>query len=353
MSDSDTLGPDGGRAQPPAYSISIDSPSGEKLLELRVGDLARLPAKEASDLLVVSAFPDDYLPTPGSLIGALAEEGISVAELAKNKEEDLRRFTSCWLSKKLPKGGTGFKRILCFEPTVRGRPPEVVGDIFRAIISLVEGTDEYDSVAMPVVAAGDQKAPLEDILPPLLDAASRWLQLGLNIRRLSVYVRGQSEVERALPHFRAADSTPISSSHLDQARYDVFISYSHRDAEAVSHVSQAITTLRPDTRIFIDRQELVNGMPWQQHIYEAIDASQKVMTLLSEDYLQSEMCKEEYNIAKLRAREARSDILFPVLLRSTPLPSYMKLVQWEDCREADESKLDAAVRQLVESLTSS
>jgi hypothetical protein len=83
-------------------SITIRHQGRDRTIMQFVGDLAALPASEAVDVLVVSAFPDDYAPTPGSLIGALSRRGISVADLSQAKAVDLRRFSSCWLSAPLP-----------------------------------------------------------------------------------------------------------------------------------------------------------------------------------------------------------------------------------------------------------
>jgi hypothetical protein len=60
-------------------------------------------------------FPDDYVPTPPSLIGQLFSHlDIDVRALAKDKEEDLRNLYSCWWSKPLP-DHISYKKILCFE----------------------------------------------------------------------------------------------------------------------------------------------------------------------------------------------------------------------------------------------
>jgi hypothetical protein len=48
-----------------------------KRIELHQGDLTELSPDEAVDLLVISAFPNDYTPTNTSLVGALNRKGLS------------------------------------------------------------------------------------------------------------------------------------------------------------------------------------------------------------------------------------------------------------------------------------
>ena len=81
-------------------SLSIIHGEEERKISLYQGDLASLSENEAVDILVVSALPGDYTPTFGSLIGAIHNKGVSVAQLAENKLMDLRTISSCWLSQK-------------------------------------------------------------------------------------------------------------------------------------------------------------------------------------------------------------------------------------------------------------
>jgi hypothetical protein len=49
----------------------------ERRISLYRGDLSPIPSHQAVDLLVVSAFPNNYAPVPDTLIGALHQRGCS------------------------------------------------------------------------------------------------------------------------------------------------------------------------------------------------------------------------------------------------------------------------------------
>lgn len=346
-------------------------------VELLLGDLTELDADHALDVLVVSAFPGDYLPTDGSLIGALSRKGLSVAALARDKDVDLRSAYACWLSRPIPPGAPGlrFSRILCFEPRTRGAPPEVVGDIFRALTPLLAERPDIRRIGLPVVAAGDQGYAVAEMLTPLLDAAVHWIARGLPIDRLAIAVFDPADLDAARAAFAAFKATlptdvsarrgtltpplppplhgPTDATDADTgpaAHYDVFISYAHEDTAASEALVTALRRLQPDLRIFVDRQVLNIGCAWQPEIFETLDRCRKVVTLLSPDYLASKVCKEEFNIAWIRARESDEDVVFPIYLFTAPLPTYMKYRNYVDCREGDAGKLEAASRTLLTSL---
>src|SRR5690349_3981223 len=162
--------------------IEINEPGRIATIQLLQGDLTALPAEHETDLLVMSAFPGDYIALEGSLIHAFLKKGFSVEDLSRNKAADLRSQLHCWLSNPLSKSDQekfNIKQILCFEPGEKiKQPEEVVGDIFRCINTFAFD-DDNNVVAMPIIATGYQKIPLEKILPALLQASYFWLNNGL------------------------------------------------------------------------------------------------------------------------------------------------------------------------------
>jgi hypothetical protein len=321
-----------------------------KRIELLKGDLTLPGPGDAFDLLIVSAFPNDYIPTKTSLIGALHRKGLVVAQLATTKELDLRVNFSCWLSQALPFSTLGFHRILCFEPLVRGSPPAVVGDIFRALTPILGQRSEIKSAAMPIVAAGDQGWSVKNMLEPLLDAALHWMEQGLPLDLLKIVTYSDAQSAEAEAVFSAwaskYQSMPTPSSE-GPADFDVFISYAHENSPDVDSFERLLTQKHPEIRIFLDRKNINVGMAWQPEIFESLDRCRKVVAIFSPDYLRSKVCKEEFNIAWVRSRESDRDIIFPVYLYSANLPTYMKYRNYADCREGDLAKIGSACDQLL------
>jgi hypothetical protein len=62
-------------------SIDVSDGSVVRRIALYEGDLTDIPAEHRVDILIVSAFPNDYRPTQTSLIGGLQRSGLSVAQL--------------------------------------------------------------------------------------------------------------------------------------------------------------------------------------------------------------------------------------------------------------------------------
>ena len=85
-------------------------------------------------------------------------------------------------------------------------------------------------------------------------------------------------------------------------------------------------------------------------IFESLDDCKKVVSFFLPAYLTSKLCLEEFNIALCRHRESEESILAPIYLYSAQLPTYMKLVQFYDCREYDQSLLHRAITELLDGL---
>jgi hypothetical protein len=125
-------------------NIDISDGGATRRIALYEGDLTAIPPEHRADILVVSAFPHDYSPTPTSLIGALNRAGLSVAALAANKAHDLRATSAFWISQPLGASAPvkNIGQVACFEPAVRGSPPSVVGTCFAGCFhsSMTGGT---------------------------------------------------------------------------------------------------------------------------------------------------------------------------------------------------------------------
>jgi len=89
--------------------VEIETAQAIKSFELWHGDIAEIPGE--LDLLVISSVNEEYWQFPGTLITALMDRfAISVEELAKTPDFDLRKVLNCWISKPMPHGP--FRRLM-------------------------------------------------------------------------------------------------------------------------------------------------------------------------------------------------------------------------------------------------
>lgn len=145
-----------------------------KAQALYQGDLTHMKAGETVDYLIISALPNDYSPTPGSLIGALNAIGVSVASLAQHKAADYRATSYCWVSQ--PISGQAFQRIICFEPTLHGNDAATqIPGIFVSLEKFAGSTAQNIVVASSMVSTGSREANPSTVLTALFNGAKAML----------------------------------------------------------------------------------------------------------------------------------------------------------------------------------
>jgi hypothetical protein len=386
------------------FLSQITIPTGKKnaAIQLLLGDLSAIPKEHAVDILVVSAFPNDYMALKGSLFLALQNKGLSVLSLAENKQIDLIAQLGCWLSAPLSteqKNKFNFKKILCFEPQYHSTEPQtIVGNIFRCINTFAFD-EENDEIAMPVLATGYQKVPLEKMLPPLLDNAVFWLQNGLPLKCIKLVLYRQEQADAALPIFelvkqwlaktaqeeiknisefpryptvvpypaaaelemiyapenasRDLESTGVTPPVLQPRitpppSYDLFISYSHKQTEAVQEFVKAIQEKKDALNIFYDRSSIPPGGLWIRKISEAIQNSRSVLCILTPEYSKSDVCWDEFQCAKVMELRTKKSIIKTInFIKDEDMPPMFAIYSYIDCTEADLQKLKSSADQFI------
>jgi len=336
----------------------IDRHDGPRRIQLLHGDLSRIPRQHGVDVLVVSAFPDDYISTSTSLIGALARRDLSVQKLACDKQTDLRQQFSCWLSKPVPPT-FNFRQLLCIESGWRGTPPEITDDIFRALAPYLLTDFPNSSVAIPLIGAGDQGYDPEEMLAAILQAAVSWMKRGLTLRTLKIVVYHRDQAQKALTGFlefrRNYEDSPkkrSSSKTLDGPllQYDIFVSYAREDLDIASFVEHSLRASSRNVRVFFDKTNLRVGASWPIQIANALDHSRRVIALYSASYWASRNCELEFMAAFTRQNDTGATILFPMYLSEAKIPYLFLSLQHADCRTNDKVKTADACSRLVAEL---
>ena len=136
-------------------------------LQLCVGDLLDSSSDNDADFIVISAFPNDYSKTPGSIIDALCKKGIDVAELSKNRDTAFDpKDLCCWISKPFTLGSKS-RRLICFEVSnMKNDAQNQIEHIFiclKIFCNLIGYKNKELKISIPMICTGSGKADLNNI----------------------------------------------------------------------------------------------------------------------------------------------------------------------------------------------
>lgn len=180
-------------------SYEFTTPYGEKCFELHHGNI--LDFDEKIDILVISAFAGDYMPVPGTLVGALLEQlRIDVSVLSRSPFIDMREEKGIWVSRKLK--NRRFQYILCVEfldypgdkadsETIRER----IQNLFVCLEMLEKFTSDVVTVAMPLIGTGNQRIPESIVLSALFQYGSFSLKRCSSLQKVYIIERRDVKIE--------------------------------------------------------------------------------------------------------------------------------------------------------------
>lgn len=339
-------------------SIHVSDGETEREISLYQGDLTELGTQAPVDLLVASAFPNDYVPTESSLIGALHRKGLSVAELADDKEIDLRTTSGFWLSHEIGEdfAWRGAKQLAVFEPIDLGSPPEAVSALFRGLFPFL--SDEYDkTVAMPILDAGDQRGSPLIMMEALLDASIQWMRRGLPISELMIFERDKRRIGALHSLMQERADEPTTRNIIPQTAgvtplYDIFLSFSSHNADAADAFKRELVLASPGCNVFDFRLSINKGLSYQNEIDRAIESCSKVVSILTPSYFASPECQEELNIARLRNKRSGWGVLIPIYWKSVipDLPLWLQTLNRCNCIEERHDLMASAAQDVHRAL---
>ena len=189
------------------------------------------------------------------------------------------------------------------------------------------------------------------MLRSILDAAAHWLSRGLPINELMIVERRPEFVAvlaSAMEDFKSglAATMPMPTRSL---AYDVFLSFSSNDGDAVEYVKDDLQKRGDAGKVFDFRLEIDKGMSWQREIDIAISSSKAILAILSPSYFRSPECREELMQARLRNKRSDHSVLFPLYWRDLgrELDLWLQTINYADCREGNRQALTNSVSKLV------
>jgi hypothetical protein len=129
-------------------------------------------------------------------------------------------------------------------------------------------------------------------------------------------------------------------------KYDLFISYSHRDIDWVKN--KLIPELEAHNfLICIDFIQFRTGSFGITEMERAVVESKRVLLVLTEDYVNSEWTKFESVMAQTLDPGATFRKIIPALHKTCKIPLRLQILHYRDLRLDDQQEWDLLMRDLI------
>ncbi|MEO0551085.1 MAG: TIR domain-containing protein [Pseudomonadota bacterium] len=289
-------------------SLTMDMPSSPPIMA-NSGDKARQLAEVADDEEARTALPPTQIPAPETQ-----------AKFTKTKSDQAETVSR----------SSGLPWLLALIAVIAGGLA-AVGFWFY------QGSARFGDMAF---------SPIILMLPIVLIAVGL---LGIIAARRSTSNARKNEREDAPAPASMSEPQPVvSTSETDEAA-DVFISYSHQNAQTVLPIVETVE--QQGVSIWIDREEMRAGQTWAGQIVRAIKASGRFCLMCSEAAFASDHVRREVYLA-----DKYGKAMVPVRLDGTEMPEDIEYFligkQWIDLTSLPEDEHAEAIREAISNAVS-
>ena len=335
-------------------SLSFSSSFGEKKIKVYCGDITKYTEK--IDLLTVSAFKNNYIPTMRSMIGALYREwGISVEESARNPLLDLRMFCGCWISRPIQETEQNpyLRRIGCLEmsPYPFNSSEKflvLIQSYFQILDLLTMQNIPLERVVLPLLGTGDQAINPRQIVVPLINETLQYLRRSPATNEIVFIENSISKISillNALNKSYSIMKDTMEEQHRHIRKHTmVFISYENSDKSIADLLCSKIE--ERGIQAWYAPRDIHQGA-YARAIVNAISKCTHFITIVSHNSMASEHVLNEIDMAFDQL--SRGILLLPFRIDYQSLSAefayYLKRQQW---MEAQKPPLEKRIEEFIE-----
>lgn len=287
------------------YSTQIGTEFGQKEIAVFCGDI--LDFDGTIDILTTSAYRNSYQPTPHTVFRALHDVGISVNNLARTPEIDLRDPCHIWLSAEIKNSNAGIRRIGCVELIGYGEYAdsyEIEQSMLNSICAYFYMLDmaaiynvRMDTIVLPLLGSGNQNISAELMIVPLLKECISFLKRNSSVRRICFVELSERKANLISDYVRKSYSvmnhTVTAVQNVQKPKATAFISYSSRDKNIADNLCAKLESR--GVRVWYAPRD-VRG-PYASAIVEAIERCTHFVVILSQSSIRSQHVLNEVDLA--------------------------------------------------------